>query len=57
MVEANVEMIPGVVDIHNQLRLRKPPTWEEEARRKVAEDMADKFAGGPTPTGPTGYEK
>ena len=56
MVEANVEMIPGVVDIHNQLRLRKPPTREEEARRKLAEEMADKFPGGPTPTGPAGYE-
>jgi hypothetical protein len=56
MVEANVEMIPGVVDIHNQLRLRKLPTREEDARRKVAEEMADKFPGGPTPTGPAGYE-
>jgi hypothetical protein len=57
MVEANVEMIPGVVDIHNHLRLRKPPNREGEAKRKSAEEMADTtIPAGPTPTGPAGYE-
>jgi osmotically-inducible protein OsmY len=55
MVEANVELIPGVVDVHNHLKLRNRPTPEEEARQKAAEEMAEKFPGGPTPTGNAGY--
>jgi hypothetical protein len=52
MVEANVERIAGVVDIHNRLRLRKPETFMERARKKTAREMAEKFPGGDEPSGP-----
>jgi osmotically-inducible protein OsmY len=55
LVEANVEMIPGVVDVVNELGLRHPPTREEIAAEETAREMADKFPGGPTPTGNAGY--
>lgn len=49
MVEANVELVPGVIDIHNRLRLRHRRDDSEEQR---AREMAEKFPGGPEPTGP-----
>jgi hypothetical protein len=52
MVEANVELIGGVVDVHNRLRLRNRPGREELAREKLAREMAEKYPGGPEPTGP-----
>jgi hypothetical protein len=52
MVEANTEMIPGVVDVHNRLRLRHRPSQEELRKQRKAEEMAEKFPGGPEPTGP-----
>ncbi|RPI29571.1 MAG: BON domain-containing protein [Chloroflexota bacterium] len=52
MIEANVEMIPGVIDVHNQLALRKPVTGRD--RRKEASEE-NPFPGGPTPSGPAGY--
>jgi hypothetical protein len=52
MVEANVELIGGVIDVHNRLRLRNKPGREELAREKLAREMAEKFPGGPEPTGP-----
>ena len=52
MVEANVELIGGVIDVHNRLRLRNRPGREELAREKLAREMAEKFPGGPEPTGP-----
>jgi osmotically-inducible protein OsmY len=55
VVEANVLMIPGVVDVHNELVLQEEPTREELAAKKTAEEMAEKFPGGPTPTGNAGY--
>lgn len=55
VVEANVVMIPGVVDVHNELLLKEEPTREEIAAKKTAEEMAEKFPGGPTPTGNAGY--
>lgn len=55
LVEANVEMIPGVVDVHNELILRRPESPEERAARKTAEELAEKFPGGPTPSGNAGY--
>lgn len=54
MVEANVERVTGVIDVHNRLKLKKrDPKKEEEERR--AREMADKFPGGPTPSGPAGH--
>lgn len=55
LVEANVEMIPGVVDVVDELRLRQAPTREELAAENVAKEMAEKFPGGPTPSGNAGY--
>jgi hypothetical protein len=52
MVEANVELIGGVVDVHNRLRLRNRPGREELAKEKLAREMAEKFPGGSEPTGP-----
>jgi hypothetical protein len=52
MVEANVELIGGVIDVHNRLRLRNRPGREELAREKLAREMAEKYPGGPEPTGP-----
>jgi hypothetical protein len=33
MVEANVQLIPGVVDVHNHLKLRNRPTDPKPARK------------------------
>lgn len=55
MVEANIEMIPGVIDVHNRLKLRSPESAMERRKRKTAEEMAEKFPGGPEPSGPAGY--
>jgi hypothetical protein len=49
MVEANVDMIPGVIDVHNRLRLKER---EKEKRR-----MDNPFPGGPVPTGNAGYDE
>ena len=49
MVEANVDMIPGVIDVHNELQLRHKG---DEAARRRAREMADKFPGGPANNGP-----
>jgi hypothetical protein len=52
MVEANAELIPGVIDVHNRLRLRVRPSQEELQKEKQAREMAEKFPGGPEPSGP-----
>jgi hypothetical protein len=49
MVEANVDMISGVIDVHNRLRLE-----EREEKEKKFENP---FPGGPVPTGSAGYEE
>jgi len=54
MVEANVERNTSVIDVHNRLRLRKRDPQKEEDERQ-ARELADKFPGSPTPTGPAGY--
>jgi hypothetical protein len=53
MAEQNVEMIPGVIDVHNELRLRRL------GRRPKGDtgDLLSPFPGGPTPTGPAGYDE
>jgi hypothetical protein len=48
MVEANADMIPGVIDVHNRLRLKE--------REKEARTMDNPFPGGPVPTGNAGYD-
>lgn len=53
MVEANVDRIPGVIDVHNRLRLS-----DRSRRRAEKEDQEvidNPFPGGPTPTGNAGY--
>lgn len=54
MVEANVELIPGVLDIHNRLKLRNKHS-ERDRRREAA--RRNPFPGGPVPTGRAGYEE
>jgi hypothetical protein len=54
MVEVNVEMISGVIDIKNELKVRVKKSEEEE--RKEAEFYANPFPGGPVPTGSAGYD-
>jgi hypothetical protein len=49
MVEANVDMIQGVIDVHNRLRLKD--------REKEDRDMDNPFPGGPVPTGNAGYDE
>jgi hypothetical protein len=49
MVEANVDMISGVIDVHNQLRLKQ----REQQERK----LDNPFPGGPVPTGNAGYDE
>lgn len=53
LAEANIEMIPGVVDVHNRLRLTARAQREEP--EKSQQEREDPFPGGPTPTGPAGY--
>jgi hypothetical protein len=48
MVEANVDRITGVIDVHNRLRVR---------HQQEREQMDNPFPGGPTPTGPAGYDE
>jgi osmotically-inducible protein OsmY len=48
MVEANVERIAGVIDVHNRLKMRDP------SREKR---MDNPFPGGPIPTGNAGYDE
>lgn len=50
MAETSVEAIPGVVDVHNRLRLKGRQGREEE--REAKETMENPFPGGPVPTGP-----
>ena len=57
LVEANIERISGVVDVHNRLRLRREPTREELAREKTARYMAERFPGGPEPSGNAGFDE
>ena len=52
MVEANAELIHGVIDVHNRLRLRVKPNQEELRKERQAREMADRFPGGPEPSGP-----
>jgi hypothetical protein len=52
MVEANVELISGVIDVHNRLRLRNKPSQEQLQKERRAREMADRFPGGPEPSGP-----
>jgi hypothetical protein len=55
MVEANVDRISGVIDVHNRLRLKD----REEARREQRGErpMDNPFPGGPVPTGNAGYDE
>ncbi len=52
MVEANAERIQGVIDVHNRLRFRVRPNQEELQKERQAREMADRFPGGPEPSGP-----
>ncbi len=56
MVEANVDMIPGVIDVHNRLNLSKPESKEQMRKEQEARKMADEFPGGEENSGPAGYE-
>jgi osmotically-inducible protein OsmY len=53
MVEANIERIPGVIDVHNRLRLTERAQRRAEKENEQAID--NPFPGGPTPTGNAGY--
>jgi hypothetical protein len=53
MVEANVDRIQGVIDVHNHLRLSD--NAQRLAEREDEEAFDNPFPGGPTPTGNAGY--
>jgi hypothetical protein len=48
IVEANVDLIPGVIDVHNRLRLK-----EKQGKDRKFDNP---FPGGPVPTGSAGYD-
>ena len=53
MAETSIEAIPGVVDVHNRLRLKGLPDCEQEESEEQTPE--NPFPGGPVPTGPAGY--
>jgi hypothetical protein len=55
MVETNVELISGVIDVHNQLRLSNRAEREREQEQHEEETLENPFPGGPPPTGNAGY--